>query len=100
MVPHRSVPFYFDSLKDGTDRFDYYGNLVADVEAGGIKIDVEAARATAEPGQQGYQTVLYFRSSLQLKPGEIVEVALTRRGESEAIDKRNIVLRIQAKQIR
>jgi hypothetical protein len=99
-VPHRPVSVYFDSVKDGANRFDFQGNLVADLVADGIKIDVEALRARADPAQNGYQAASWFGSSIQLKPGEIVEVALTRRGESRAIDERQFVLRIQAKQIR
>jgi hypothetical protein len=100
-LPHRSVPFYFDSISDGTKRFDIFGRLVAELEQGGIEIDVEAIRTRADPGQQGYQSARWFRSTIHIKPGETVEVALTPPDkEPGELANRVLSLRIRAKQIR
>jgi hypothetical protein len=93
------VPFYFDSLFDGTKRFDIFGKLVADPEQGGIEIALETIRAGADPGQDGYQSARWFRSTLHMKPDEIVEVALPQPDE-KAGAKRIFSIRIRAKQIR
>jgi hypothetical protein len=100
-IPHQAVHFYFDSVTDGPNRFDLFGRLILDPKPGGVGIDVEAARAKADPGQDGYQAARWFRSKVELKPGETIEVALTRAGldEKELIG-RTFALRIRARQIR
>jgi hypothetical protein len=100
-LPHRPVPFYFDSVPDGTKRFDIFGKLVADPEQGGIEITLETIRAGADPGQNGYQSARWFRSTLHMKPNEIVDVPLPRPDETAgAFANRVLSIRIQAKQIR
>ena len=100
-LPHREVPFYFDSISDGANRYDVFGSLVAELEQGGLAINVEAARARPDPGQTGYQAARWFRSTINVKPGETVEVALTpREKESGPFANRVLSLRIRARQIR
>jgi hypothetical protein len=100
-LPHRPIPFYFDSVSDGTKRLDIFGNFMADPEKGSIQVALETIRAQADPGQDGYQAVRWFRSTVQIKPGEIVEVALPRPDEKTgSFAKRIFSIRIQAKQIR
>jgi len=99
-MPHEKVPFYFDSISDGTNRFDFFGRLIAELKEGGIEIDVEATRGLPYPGQKGYQSGRFFRSTIQIKPGEIVDVALTPRFKDEELPNRVFSLRIRAKQIR
>jgi hypothetical protein len=100
-IPHREVPFYFDSIADGTKRFDFFGRLVTEFKDGGIAIDVEAIRASPDAGQQGYQSAEWFRSTIHVKPGEIVEVALAPRDKDTGkLANRTFSLRIRARQIR
>ena len=100
-LPHREVPFYFDSISNGTDRFDFFGRLVCELEEGSIQIDVEAVRARPDAGQSGYQSAEWFRSTIHVKPGEIVEVALAPRDKDTGkLANRVFSLRIRAKQIR
>jgi hypothetical protein len=100
-LPHRSVPFYFDSISDGASRFDIFGSLVAELEQGGIAISVEATRGRADPGQKGYQAARHFRSTIHVKPGEIVEVALTTPSNQPVEpSNRQLSLRIRARHIR
>jgi hypothetical protein len=99
-LPHRPVPFYFDSVFDGTKRFDIFGKLVADPEQEGIKIALETIRAGADPGQDGYQSARWFRSTLHMKPDEIVEVALPLDEKTAALANRVFSIRIRTKQIR
>ena len=63
-LPHRPIPFYFDGVTDGTKRLDIFGKLVADPGQGGIEMTVETIRAGAHPGQDGYQSAQWFRSTV------------------------------------
>ena len=100
-LPHRPLTFYFDSISNGNKRIDFFGKLVADPERGSIVLTLETVRALQDPGQHGYQAARWFRSTVQLKPEEIVEVALRDPEEKvDAVTGRAFSLRIQAKQIR
>jgi hypothetical protein len=98
-VPHRPMAFYFDGVTDGTKRFDIFGKIVADPQQEGVEVVVETVRARADPGQEGYQASQWFRSTVHMKPAEIVDVALPPRGEP-GLANRTFSIRIQAKQIR
>jgi hypothetical protein len=100
-LPHRAMPFYFDGVPDGDKRLDIFGELIADPDQGSIQLAVETAAAQAHPGQTGYQSARWFRSTLNMKPNETVAVALTHEREKPATsDGRVFSIRIQAKQIR
>ena len=100
-LPNRPIPFYFDGVTDGTKRLDIFGKLVADPDQGGIEMTVETIRAGADPGQEGYQSAQWFRSTVQMKPNEIVEVALPKPDDkASAFANRDFSIRIRAKQIR
>ena len=97
-VPHVRIPFYFDRLGD----VDLFGHLVAEPARGAVDIAVEVVRAQAnEPTSDGYQAAQYDRSTLELKPDEVVEMPLPRLEERFGpYSNRTFVLRIRARQIR
>jgi hypothetical protein len=100
-LPNRAIPFYFDSVADGSKRIDFFGKLVADPEQGTVEVALETVRGVADPGPQGYQAAHWFRSTVQIKPNEIVEVALRQPGDAAAPPGTRVFsLRIQAKQLR
>jgi hypothetical protein len=100
-LPDHDVPFYFDSITDGTNRYDFSGKVIAAVAPDGITLDIEVMRALADPASSGYQAARWFRSTIrQIKPGETVAVDLSPQGDGEALQNRHFTLRIQAKQIR
>ena len=100
-VPHRSMPFYFDSLVEGSARVDISGQLTANLDAGVIELNLEAVRATPDPGQSGYQSARWFRSVVKVKPDEIIEVALEPIGDkSSPFANRSFSIRIRARQVR
>jgi hypothetical protein len=101
-LPHRPIPFYFDSKPDGTNRLDFLGKLVADPAQGGMEVSLETIRAGAHPGQAGYQSARWFRSTVRMKPDEIVDVALPLADDEKvgALANRVFSIRIQMKQIR
>ena len=98
--PHKSIPFYFDSISDGTKRLDIFGKLLGEPAQGGIAITVETIRAGADPGQDGYQSARWFRSTVHMKPNETVDVALPSDDRAGGSAGRVFSIRIQAKQIR
>lgn len=99
-LPHRLIPFYFDGVSHGTKRLDIFGKLVADPEQDSMEIVLETIRAEAHPGQHGYQSARWFRSTLRMKPEEIVEVALPPDEKTGAFANRVFSIRIRTKQIR
>lgn len=100
-LPNRAIPFYFDSFADGPNRIDFFGKLVADPEQGTVEVALETVRGVAHPSQQGYQAAQWFRSTVQMRPHEIVEVALKQPAEDVAAPGARVFsIRIQAKQIR
>ncbi len=109
-LPHRPIPFYFDSKPvyvdtkpDSTKHLDIFGHLVADPGTDGIDISLEAIGARAAAGENGYYSARWFRSTLHMKPNEVVEVALTQSDTEEKIGgsgNRLFSIRIQAKRIR
>ena len=100
-LPYRAMPFYFDGITDGDKRLDIFGELIADPAQGSIQVALETATAQAHPGQSGYQSVNWFRSRLNIKPNETVDVSLAREGQTpHTSDGRVFSIRIQAKQIR
>ena len=100
-LPNRPIPFYFDGVGDGTKRLDIFGKLVADPAQDGMEISLQTIRAGADPGQDGYQSAQWFRSTVHMKPNEIVDVALPKPDEKTgAFAGRVFSIRIQAKPIR
>jgi hypothetical protein len=99
-LPHRPISFYFDSVSNGTKRLDIFGKLVADPQQGSMEIALETVGAEAHPGQHGYQSARWFRSTLRMKPDEIVEVALPSGEKTVAFGNRVFSIRIRTKQIR
>lgn len=97
-VPHVQIPFYFDRIGD----VDLFGHLVAEPARGAVEIAVEVVRAQAnEPTSDGYQAAQYDRSTLELKPDEVVEMPLPRLEERFGpYSNRTFVLRIRARQLR
>jgi hypothetical protein len=99
-LPHRPISFYFDSVSNGTKRLDIFGKLVADPQQGSMEVALETIGAGADPGQDGYQSARWFRSTLRMKPDEIVEVALPSGEKTVAFGNRVFSIRIRTKQIR
>lgn len=99
---NRPIPFYFDSIVDGTQRLDFFGKLVADPIEGGFAIKLEAIRAAPNPDREwGYRSVRWFRSTLQLKPNEVVDIALPPLESKDApFTDRTYSIRIKPRQIR
>ena len=98
-MPHKPIAFYFDGVADGERRVDFFGRLVTDLDHGTIGVEVETVKGTADPGQSGYQGARWYRSTLTVKPDEIVEVALKQPGEKAGAD-RDFSIRIRARQLR
>lgn len=99
-ILHHDIPFYFDAVSSGAERFDFFGHLSGELEDGGLEIAVEVARARPIGDKwAGYQSVRWFRSTIHVKPNETVEVALKAQDTGELAG-RVFALRIRAKQVR
>jgi hypothetical protein len=99
---NRAIPFYFDSVIDGEKRLDIFGKLVVDPIQGSFDITLEAIRAVpnSEP-ETGYQSVRWFRSTVQIKPNEVVDVALPPPDDKGAVfADRSFSIRIKPMRIR
>ena len=101
-VPNRAIPFYFDTATDGTKRLDIFGKLLAEPVQGGVDVNLEAIRGVPNRDQEdGYQSALWFRSTVHMNPGEIVEVVLPPPDDKNmALADRKFSIRIRSKQIR
>jgi hypothetical protein len=99
---NRAIPFYFDSVVDGAKRVDIFGKLVADPVQGGFEIKVEAIRALPNTDPEwGYHAARWFRSTLHIKPNEVVDVALPSQDDPErTFNDRTFSIRIKPRQIR
>jgi hypothetical protein len=87
---------------DGAQRLDIFGKLVADPVQGGIEVSLEAIRAVPNKDpESGYQSARWFRSTLQIKPNEVVDVALPPPDDKTALfADRSFSIRIKPRQIR
>ena len=99
-LPNRPIAFYFDGVSDAGKRFDIFGKLVADPRQGTMDMAVEAIRGEAAPGEHGYQSTKWFKSTLQLKPDETIDVALPSDEKTGPLAKRVFSIRLRAKQLR
>lgn len=100
-LPHRPIPFFFDGIADGGARLDVFGELIARPGAGAIQVALKTAAARAHAGQSGYQAARWFRSTLNIKPTDTIDVALTREGEKPpASAGRNLSIRLRVRQSR
>jgi len=99
---NRAIPFYFDSVIDGEKRLDIFGKVVADPVEGGIEMSLEAIRAVPNRDQErGYQSARWFRSTVQLKMNEVIDVALPPPdNKGDAFGARAFSIRIKPRQIR
>lgn len=98
----RAIPFYFDSVVEGTKRLDFFGKLVADPVEGGFSINLEAIRAAGNPAPEwGYWSVRWFRSTIHVKPNEVIDIALPPLDSKDApFADRGYSIRIKPRQIR
>ena len=99
---NRAIPFYFDSVIVGANRLDIFGKLVADSVQGGIEVSLEAIRALPNKDpESGYQSAHWFRSTFQIKPNEVVDVALPPPDDKTAVlADRSFSIRIKPRLIR
>ena len=69
-LPHRQIPFYFDSIRDGDVSLDVFGRVMA--RTGGSVVSVSLVTRTRWSEDWGRS----LNSTLQVKPQEVVEVRL------------------------
>ena len=104
-LPHRQVPFYFDAITENNLSLEVLGHVAASPEAAAIAVALQTRTfwgPSAFDWRDGKRApTRYVDSSLRLKPGEIVELALPRlEGSAGPFAARSYVIRIRARQLR
>jgi hypothetical protein len=104
-LPNRSMPFYFDSIKDGKMSLEILGHVVAHPEQGAIDIVLKTRSRWGESSFDWRTThsvpSRWIESSLRLKPDEIVELRLPPLGDSAgSFGTRSFSIRLRARQLR
>jgi hypothetical protein len=95
-VPNHPVPFYFDSIVDGSASLDIYGMLTARLESGATAVSVETRSRWDDAGPRRF-----MESVIQVKPGEIVEIRLPKLGDGAGpFARREFSIRILARPLR
>jgi hypothetical protein len=102
-MPHRAIPFYFDSIVDGGAFLDVFGRIVARPDTGVVDVSIETRSrwgklSDSENGNGRGQPV---ESTIRLKPEETVELQLPRINDREGpFGNRVLSLRIRARRLR
>jgi hypothetical protein len=107
-LPNRPMPFYFDSIVEGTISLDIHGQVVARPEKTAMAVTLQTrSRWGDNPLPTGpYRTAgnseqRWVESMIQVKPGETVEVGLPKLGAGAGpFANRVFSIRIRARQLR
>lgn len=101
-LPNRTIPFYFDSVGEGTAWLDIYGTLRARLtkDAMAVALDTRSAWGkTASERFFGPQRSL--KSDVEVKPEEVVDVQLPTLGDAAgSFSARHFAIRIRVRQLR
>jgi hypothetical protein len=113
---NRPVPFYFSTVTDGAVSLDFFGELTVKPRDGYQEVDlvtrsrlIEGGRETETmpvnvPGFEGRQMfgARQARSTLQLRPDEVVSVELPRLSENDsgAFANQTLLITIRSRRIR
>jgi hypothetical protein len=105
-LPNRAIPFYFDSIVEGSQALDILGRIIARPDGSAIELDLRtrsrwgesAALNSAGRTENPWR---WIESVIVVKPGEIVDVALPKLGEGAGVfAQRTYKIRVRARQLR
>jgi hypothetical protein len=101
-LPHHPMPFYFDSVNDGTASLNILGDVVASPANGAIQLFLETISRLPEPPTPSHVApARWFNSSVRATPGEVVEIALPKLDEAAGpFASHAFALRVRVRQIR
>ena len=102
-MPHRAIPFYFESIVDRGAFLDVFGRIVARPDTGAIDVSIETrsrwgkVSESADANGRGRPV----ESTIRVKPEEIVELQLPRINDREGpFGDRVLSIRIRARRLR
>ncbi len=100
-LPNRPFRFYFDSIVDGNATLDIYGILIATLESNAMAVSVETRSRWAPEPRNISGPQRFFKTEIQVKPAETVEIRLPLMGEEAGpFATRALSIRIRARQQR
>ena len=104
-LPHREIPFYFDSIREEALALEILGSVVARPETDAVAVELETRSrwgpAVFDWRKDDYVQKRRIESRLRMKPGETVEVALPQLESSAGpFAARKYALRIRVRQLR
>lgn len=100
-VPNQPERFFFDSIADGADTLDFYGDVRARIEPGGVRVDLET-RARRKDAPRGFMAPhAVVESEILVAPGETVDINLATLGDIVGpFASRRFSIRVRARQAR
>jgi hypothetical protein len=110
-VPNRTIPFYFDSIVQGTVSLEIFGEVIARVESGALDVTLRPRSrwgATAFDWRDAFsaRTKRMEDNVFRVRPDETVELSLppftlaTPAGDASSFTERAYSIRIRARQVR
>jgi hypothetical protein len=104
-LPHREIPFFFDSISEGPLSLEILGTVRASPASDGIAVGLETRSrwgpTTFDWRKDEFPQMRHIESRLRLKPGETVEVALPQLESSAGpFTARKYAIRIRVRQLR
>jgi hypothetical protein len=98
---HRPIPFYFDSISQGTLALDIFGEVTASPGDGTSEVKIVTRSRIFDPAQPpGRPFPRETTATLKITPNEVVSVRLPQVAGSSAFASRALSLRIRVRQIR
>jgi hypothetical protein len=93
--PNRPIPFYFDSIVDGSLSLDIFGRVVARLASGAMEVSFQTRSRWGEDWGRSVESVI------QVKPGEVIDVRLPKLGDGAGpFANRDLAIRVRARQLR
>ena len=94
-LPHRQIPFYFDSVRDGDVSLDVFGRVMARTGGGVVSVSLVTRTRWSEDWGRSLD------STLEVKPQEVVEVRLPKLdAEAGPFANRDFSIRLRVEQLR
>jgi hypothetical protein len=100
-VPGQAQRFFFDSIIDGDDALDLYGQVRARIDGGNVRLRFETRARRKHAGPKWGAPHGVVESDVVVAPTETVEIRLASLGEGVGpFANRRLSIRVRARQIR
>jgi hypothetical protein len=102
-LPHRAIPFYFESIVERGAFLDVFGRIIARPDAGAIDVSVETRSRWGKVSDSEDATGRgrAVESTIRVKPGEIVELQLPKVNDRDgSFSNHTLSIRVRARRLR